>query len=112
MRKNILRILVVGGVIIVVLSGMLFSRVHIPTTSSVEIEATLAHSVTKQIGNSSYTFKLYPYNSEEYLLRVEKGNDFDTKVIVSDHTYQFLDLEIRVIKPIPSGVVLGVRITQ
>ncbi|MGB9756485.1 MAG: hypothetical protein ACPLVJ_01725, partial [Candidatus Bathyarchaeales archaeon] len=70
---------------------------------------TLAHSVECQIGDSTYSFRLYPYDAGIYLLRVEKGSDFETKVIVSGYDYEFLDLEIHVIKLISGGVVLEVK---
>ncbi|MEM2995453.1 MAG: hypothetical protein QXI91_05520 [Candidatus Bathyarchaeia archaeon] len=63
-----------------------------------------------QIGECTYVFRLYPYDSAGiYLLRVEKGSDFETKAIVSGYNYNFLDLKIHVVKLISGGVVLEVQ---
>jgi cellulose synthase/poly-beta-1,6-N-acetylglucosamine synthase-like glycosyltransferase len=107
MKKGILFVLIFICVLVI---GFLMLWIFIiPKNLSVKIEVTLAKSVTCQIGESTYTFRLYPYDNGIYLLRVERGNEFETKVIVSGYDYEFLDLKIHVVKLIAGGVVLEIQ---
>ena len=115
MKRNALIVFIV---VIVTLSAIALLRVNFPTNSPIGIEVTVAYPVTKQIGTSNYRFKLYPYplGSEEltglYMLRVEKGNDFETEVVMSGNTYKLLDLEVYVVKLISAGVLLQVKLAE
>jgi cellulose synthase/poly-beta-1,6-N-acetylglucosamine synthase-like glycosyltransferase len=107
MKKRILFVLFFICVLII---GFFVLWIFIlPKNLPVKIEVTLAKSVTCRIGESTYTFRLYPYDNGIYLLRVEKGNEFKTKVIVSGYDYEFLDLKIHVVKLIAGGVVLEIQ---
>lgn len=114
MKRKTLIILIC--VIVVVFLSLILWRSSVPEIQfkPVEVEVTLGQPVTRQIGTSTYNFKLYRYPPEEeeltgmYMLRVEKGTDFKTKVVVSGHTYRFLDLEVHVVKLISAGVLLRV----
>lgn len=100
------------AVLIICTFIVLLWKIVLPRIFPINIEVTITHSVTKQIGTSYYTFELYSYGEEltgVYLLRVEKGNDFETKVIVAGHTYRFFDLEVHVVKLIIGGVLLEVK---
>lgn len=114
MKRKKLFVLILLCVVIISIC-IAFWIVIIPKLLPINIEVTVGQSVNQRIGASYYTFKLYPYPEEEltgiYLLRVEKGKDFETKVVVSGHTYNFLDLEIHVVKLIPSGVLLEVKLS-
>jgi hypothetical protein len=108
MERKIFIVLIFICAVIVVTCILLWKFV-IPRSSSLKIEVTLAHSVTCQIGDSDYTFKLYPYSNGIYLLRVEKGNNFETKVVVSGQNYRFFDLEVHVVKLVFASVLLEVK---
>ena len=106
-------LILIACVTAVVLLTLILWRSSVPETT-VEIEVTLGHPVTRQIGTSTYSFKLYnyPLGEEEltgtYMLRVEKGTDSARKVVVSGHTYRLLDLEIHIVKLISAGVLMHV----
>jgi len=117
MKRKTLIVLISVCVIAVVLLFLLWRSSFLGIQYKiVEFEVTLGHPATRQIGTSTYYFKLYnyPLGEEEltgmYMLRVEKGTDFTTKVVVSGHTYRLLDLEVHVIKLISAGVLLRARI--
>lgn len=91
MKKKAVTILL--SISSIVISMILIYREVAPKIVYVEVKVTLAKSVTRTIGNTEYKFKLYRYDAPGlYLLRVEKGNSFKTKVVVPKHTYYFLDL--------------------
>jgi hypothetical protein len=119
MKRKTLIVLISVCVIAVVLLFLLWRSNLLGIQSRfVEIEVTLGHPATRQVGISTYHFKLYnyPLGEEEltgmYMLRVEKGTDFTTKVVVSGHTYRLLELEVNVVKLISAGVLLEVKIAD